>query len=149
MSGDALVINTNQDIITEFNKLNSQIIVTKLREDLKKLAIKYGINDIDIGPSTYTGGELTAKLTMKVHKITEDGETADTGQVDWINYHTKFGLPKDGYGKVITLQNGKQCKLIGIQKNARTYPVLGVCDNKTYKYKSEMVIQLLKVQYGI
>jgi hypothetical protein len=109
--------------ITKFTAGVTGDLMMRLRADLERLAVKYGVSEIAVGSATYRDGEITCRMTIK--RSLGDGETeVPVGQVDWNNYHKKHDLPADGYGKEVKLNDGFIYKISGLKKMKQKYPVV-------------------------
>jgi hypothetical protein len=94
-----------------------------LRKDiddaLAKIGEKYNI-DAKIGAIRYdaSGFRTTIEATIK----TVNGKSG--AQVEYELYARKFGIDASTFGKIFT-SNGEKYEIVGIDRNARKYPVLG------------------------
>lgn len=118
-------------------------IRTDLENALKIVEAKHDIK-LNVGIINYDTHEFTTKLTAYLLEDDLDENSESVEQVLWDRYCYKFDLPKDGFGKTITL-SGRRFKIIGILPNARKncVKILAIDNNQIYKASNSAVIRAL------
>lgn len=118
----------------EFNKKEFDTFRTDVKDALKLVAKKYGV-DIDCGKINYTDFDFT----MQLH-VTKNDENTDGKRLMFEQDCNFYGFSKDDYEREFTT-HGKQFKLIGFNRKSpkNCCTIYCITNGKTYKCSAEMV----------
>jgi hypothetical protein len=101
--------------------MNYNLIRYELEKALEEIGKKHGFTS-SVGAITYNAAGFHCTLTSTVVDI---GNGKSGAQLEYEMYAPKFGIDPKTFGKQFN-SNGKTFQIIGINKNARTMPVMAV-----------------------
>lgn len=114
--------------------MNYNLVRYELEEALRKIGEKHGFTP-SVGAITYNAAGFHCTLTALVNDI-GNGKTG--AQLEYETYAAKFGIDPKTFGKQFN-SNGKTFQIIGINKNARTMPILATEIESGAEYKFSVV----------
>lgn len=112
-------------------------IFKKNEDELKKVGVV-----VSTGNATYD--MLDAVMKLKIIDF-EDGEQADLDKMMWERYAQMYGMEKDWYGKTFK-NDGKEYKIVGINPNKRSKPVIVDVNGKRYLVDERTIKMMMEMQ---
>jgi len=109
---------------------------------MAEVAEKYGVT-VRFGNGRYNDQAATMKL--EVTNKTATGEAQDKSAIDFKALAPLYGLVAEDLGREFR-RGGKTFKISGLNRRAKTMPILAKClqDGKTYKFAEDIVTLALK-----
>jgi len=115
---------------------------TEATAALAAVAQKYGVTAKFIGGS-YDRSGATATMKVEVVNKTATGEVQDKRAVDFKALAPLYGLKAEDFGREFK-HGGRIFKISGLNRRAKTMPILATCGGQGYKFSSSVVAACLK-----
>ena len=123
-------------------KINAQII-QEIREEtkaaMKAIAEKHGLIVSPQKNISYTESDFSIKFTFEGFNDTDEKNKAEFSKLCLL-----YGLKPEHYGAEFLDKNGNRCVITSINKRAKKYPIMYMCNGRPMKASSQFVVHYLK-----